>query len=96
MKKGYIIIRVSIYDHELFKKYPVLSTEVMEKYGGKYIIRGGKFEVAEGEWPMDRTTVLEFDSFEGAKKCYESIDYSKAMSIRQKSAKSDLILIEGC
>ena len=95
MKKGYIIVRVSIHDSETFQKYPILSTEVMKKYGGKYIIRGGKFEVVEGEWPVDRTTVVEFDSFESAKKCYESIEYSKAMEIRQKSTKSDLILIEG-
>ena len=95
MKKGYIIVRVSIHYPELFQKYPVLSAEVMKKYGGKYIIRGGKFKVVEGEWPVDRTTVVEFESFEDAKKCYESIEYSKPMIIRQKSAKSDLILIEG-
>ena len=95
MKKGYIIVRVSIHDTETFQNYPILSSEVMKKYGGKYIIRGGKFEVVEGEWPVDRTTVVEFDSFESAKKCYESIEYSKPMEIRQKSTKSDLILIEG-
>ena len=95
MKKGYIIVRVSIHDSELFQKYPILSSVGMKRYGGKYIIRGGKFAVVEGEWPVDRTTVIEFESFESAKKCYESIDYSKAMDIRQKSTKSDLILIEG-
>ena len=95
MKKGYIIVRVSIHKIELFQKYPPLSTEVMKKYGGKYIIRGGKTEVFEGEWPVDRTTVVEFESFESAKKCYESVEYSKAMKIRQNSTKSDLILIEG-
>ncbi len=95
MKKGYIIVRVSILDSNLFQKYPPLSTEAMKKYGGKYIIRGGKTDVLEGEWPVDRTTVVEFESFENAKKCYESLEYSKAMKIRQKSAKSDLILIEG-
>tara|TARA_B100001027_G_C16050883_1_gene234172 strand:- start:238 stop:528 length:291 start_codon:yes stop_codon:yes gene_type:complete len=95
MKKGYIIVRVSIHDTETFQRYPILSSEVMKKYGGKYIIRGGNFVVVEGEWPVDRTTVVEFDSFESAKKCYESIEYSKAREIRQKSTKSDLILIEG-
>lgn len=95
MKKGYIIVRVSIRDSNLFQQYPPLSTEVMNKYGGKYIIRGGKTDVLEGEWPVDRTTVVEFESFESAKKCYESVEYSKAMKIRQNSTKSDLILIEG-
>ena len=95
MKKGYIIVRVSIHNNELFQKYPPISTEVMKKYGGKYIIRGGKTDVLEGEWPVDRTTVVEFESFESAKKCYESVEYSEAMKIRQNSTKSDLILIEG-
>ena len=95
MKKGYIIVRVSILDSNLFQQYPPLSTKVMNKYGGKYIIRGGKTDVLEGEWPVDRTTVVEFESFESAKKCYESIEYSIAMKIRQNSTKSDLILIEG-
>ena len=95
MKKGYIIVRVSILDSNLFQKYPPLSAEVMNKYGGKYIIRGGKTDVLEGEWPVDRTTIVEFESFESAKKCYESVEYSKAMKIRQNSTKSDLILIEG-
>ena len=95
MKKGYIIVRVSIHNNQLFQKYPPLSTEVMKKYGGKYIIRGGKTDILEGEWPVDRTTVVEFESFESAKKCYESVEYSEAMKIRQNSTKSDLILIEG-
>ena len=48
MKKGYIIVRVSIFDSNLFQQYPPLSAEVMNKYGGKYIIRGGKTDVLEG------------------------------------------------
>ena len=58
-------------------------------------IRGGKFDVLEGEWPVDRTTVVEFESYEKAKQCYQSPEYSKARDVRKKSAKSDFILIEG-
>ena len=95
MKKGYLIVRLSINDSDFFQKYPPLSEAAINKYKGKYIVRGGKFEVLEGEWPVDRTTVVEFESYEMAKKCYESLDYNKAKKIRQKSAKSDFILIEG-
>ena len=95
MKKGYILVRISIHTPDLFKEYPPLSGPAMEKFGGKYLIRGGKFEIAEGEWPADRTTVVEFESFEKAKECYESIEYGKAKEIRQKSTKTELILIEG-
>ena len=95
MKKGYILVRISIHTPDLFKEYPLLSGPVMEKFGGKYLIRGGKFEIVEGEWPADRTTVVEFESLEKAKECYESIEYGKAKEIRQKSTKTELILIEG-
>ena len=95
MKKGYLIVRLSITDSDFFQKYPPLSTAAMKKYNGKYLIRGGKFDVLEGEWPVDRTTVVEFDSYEMAKKCYESLEYANAKEIRQQCAKSDIILIEG-
>jgi len=95
MKKGYLIIRLSITDNNKFQKYPPLSTEAMKKFNGKYLVRGGKFDVLEGEWPVDRTTVVEFESYEIAKECYESIEYTNAKKIRELSAKSDFILIEG-
>ena len=94
-KKGYILVRISVQDIDVFKEYPLLSGPIMEKFGGKYLIRGGKFEIVEGDWPVDRTTVVEFESFEKAKECYESLEYTRAKEIRQKSAKTDLILIEG-
>ena len=51
MKKGYLIVRINIKNAELFQQYPPLSTKAVEKFGGKYLIRGGSFEIAEGQWP---------------------------------------------
>ena len=73
MKKGYLIVRINIKDAELFQQYPPLSTKAVEKFGGKYLIRGGTFDVVEGEWPAERTTVVEFESFEKAKEFYNQI-----------------------
>ena len=95
MKKGYLIVRVNIKDAELFQQYPPLSTKAVEKFGGKYLIRGGTFNVVEGEWPAERTTVVEFESFIKAKEFYNSLEYNEAKNVRQKSADSDFILIEG-
>ncbi len=95
MKKGYLIVRISITDDDFFQKYPPLSASAIKKYNGKYLIRGGKFDVLEGDWPVDRTTVVEFDSYEIARECYESLEYANAKEIRQQSTKSDFILIEG-
>ena len=95
MKKGYLIVRINIKDAELFQQYPPLSTKAVEKFGGKYLIRGGTFDVVEGKWPAERTTVVEFESFEKAREFYYSLEYSEAKNVRQKSADTDFILIEG-
>ena len=95
MKKGYLVIRINISNSELFKQYPPLSTKAVEKFGGKYLIRGGAFEVVEGTWPAERTTVVEFESFDKAKEFYNSLEYGKAKKIRQESTDTDFILIEG-
>ena len=95
MKKGYVIVRINIKNAELFQQYPPLSTKAVEKFGGKYLIRGGAFDVVEGEWHAERTTVVEFESFEKAKEFYNSLEYNEAKKVRQKSAESDFILIEG-
>ena len=95
MKKGYLIVRINIKNAELFQQYPPLSTKAVEKFGGKYLIRGGNFDVVEGEWPAERTTVVEFENFEKAKEFYNSLDYKEAKKVRQESANTDFILIEG-
>jgi len=95
MKKGYVIVRINIKNNELFQQYPPLSTKAVEKFGGKYLIRGGAFEIMEGQWPAERTTIVEFESFNKAKEFYNSLEYDEAKKVRQESTDTDLILIEG-
>ena len=95
MKKGYLIVRINISNAELFQQYPPLSTKAVEKFGGKYLIRGGAFEIMEGQWPAERTTIVEFESFDKAKEFYNSLEYNEAKKVRQESADTDFILIEG-
>ena len=95
MKKGYLLLKVSVLDPNLFKTYPVLSESIIAKYGGKYIFRGGKFDEIEGKWPEQRNVLVEFESVSRAKEFYNSEEYQEALKIRQTSTKTDLIIIEG-
>jgi len=95
MKKGYVIVRINIKNNEIFQQYPPLSTKAVEKFGGKYLVRGGAFEIMEGQWPAERTTIVEFESFDKAKEFYNSLEYDEAKKVRQESTDTDLILIEG-
>ena len=95
MKKGYVFLRIEVKNEDIFKQYPELSEKILAKYHGKYLFRGGKYEVLEGEWNFTRNVMLEFESVEQANKWYFSDDYQKALKIRQGSSVGDLIIIEG-
>ena len=64
---AYIIVEIEILDPVGYEEYKKLAGATVEKYGGKYIVRGGKAEVLEGDWQPKRIVVLEFESAERAK-----------------------------
>ena len=92
---AYIIIEIEIKDPETFEEYRKLATDTIALYGGKYIVRGGKTEVLEGDWIPKRIVILEFPSMDQAKKWRNSEEYAPAMKLRNMSADSDMILVEG-
>ena len=95
MKKGYVLLQVNVNDPEVFKKYPELSEKIISKFGGKYLFRGGEFEVLEGSWDFKRNVLLEFENISKAQEWYNSSEYQEALKIRSNSAASNLIIIEG-
>lgn len=94
MAKGYWIVRVSVKDAERYPEYLTAARPAFEKFGAKFVVRGGPYEVMEGQ-ARDRNVVIEFDSRDTAMACYKSPEYQKAVVIRQKYADADLIIIEG-
>lgn len=92
---AYIIIEIEIKDPELFEEYKKLATETIALYGGKYLVRGGRTEVLEGDRHPNRIVILEFPSMDQAKKWWNSEEYSPALKLRNLSAKSEMILVEG-
>jgi uncharacterized protein (DUF1330 family) len=64
-------------------------------YGGKFVVRGGKVEVIEGEWSPKRLVVLEFESAERAKQWWSSQEYNIPKQIRQKTSLTNMIVVEG-
>lgn len=95
MKKGYVLLQVNVNDPEVFKKYPELSEKIISKFGGKYLFRGGEFEILEGSWDFKRNVLLEFENISKAQEWYNSSEYQEALKIRSNSATSNLIIIEG-
>lgn len=94
MPKGYWIAHVDVTDLEGYKEYVALNAKAFDKYGAKFLVRGGKFTKKHGE-ARARHVVIEFDSYEKALACYESPEYRAAEIVRNKNSHGDVIVIEG-
>ena len=94
MAKGYWVGRVAVNDPETYKKYVEANAAAFKKYGARFVVRGGKYEVVSGEG-RDRNVVIEFKDFDTALACYNSPEYQHAIAVRGASADVDLIVIEG-
>ncbi|MFX1553664.1 MAG: DUF1330 domain-containing protein [Promethearchaeota archaeon] len=95
MMAAYIITDIDITDPVGYEEYRKLAAPTIGAYGGKFVVRGGKVEELEGEWSPKRLVVVEFESLEQAKRWYASKEYSAAKSVRQRTAVTTMILVEG-
>ena len=93
--KGYLIATVRVDDPDGYEAYRCRTREIIERHGGRFLVRGGKVEVREGALERDRVIVLEFDSLEQARTFYDSDDYQAIVPIRQRNADTLLFLVEG-
>jgi uncharacterized protein (DUF1330 family) len=94
MAKGYWIGRVHVHNEEGYKAYAAANPAIFRKYGGRFVVRGGKFECPEGE-SRSRNVVIEFDNYDAAVACYRSPEYQANIKVRQPHAIADLIIVEG-
>jgi uncharacterized protein (DUF1330 family) len=92
---AYIIVDIDIHDSAGLEEYRRLVPTTVAKYGGRFIVRGGKFETLEGHWNPKRLVVLEFSSGEQAKRWYDSPEYQPLKAMRLKASESNLVLVEG-
>ena len=92
---AYIIVEIEVTDPVGYEKYKSLAGDTVEKYGGKYIVRGGKTEVLEGDWQPKRIVVLEFPTIDRAKQWLNSEEYREPRKMRHATAKTNMVLIEG-
>jgi len=92
---AYVIGEVEIRDMEAYKEYAKRVPATVAQYGGKYLVRGGAVTPKEGDWSPRRVVILEFASMEQARKWYDSPEYAPVLAIRERSAASKLIFVEG-
>lgn len=92
---AYLVCMVRVDDVETYKKYTAKTPALIQKYGGRFLVRGGNVTTIEGEPFKDRLVVLEFPSREAVEKFYRSPEYQEVMKIRHASSESRFLLAEG-
>ncbi len=94
--KGYLVVEAKVSDPEAYARYRTLAAEAVEKFGGRYLVRGGPVEILEGPWTApERLVIVEFDSVEQARKFYDSPEYRAARTARQDAASMNMLVVEG-
>tara|TARA_Y100000590_G_scaffold403201_1_gene489643 strand:+ start:359 stop:646 length:288 start_codon:yes stop_codon:yes gene_type:complete len=92
---AYIIAQVNITNKEQYEQYKIKASPLVEKFRGKFLVRGGKFEKLLGNWDYERTVIIEFPSYEQALKWYDSEEYRLVRKIREKNSLGNVIIIKG-
>jgi uncharacterized protein (DUF1330 family) len=94
MPKGCIIARVDVTNPEAYARYAAAATKAIADHGGRILTRGGRSEALEGKAPA-RNVVLEFESYEAARRELYSEQYQAARALREGAAEIEMVLVEG-
>ena len=93
--KGYVVcVYKNITNEEKLKEYAIKARAAVEKFKGRFLIRGGRSISNEGE-KSPRTVLIEFSSFDEANNFYKSIEYQQAHSILKGYAQRQHQIVEG-
>jgi uncharacterized protein (DUF1330 family) len=92
---AYVIVEIDIVDPAGYEEYKKLAGATVERYGGKYIVRGGPMETLEGDWKPKRIVVLQFESTQRAKDWLNCEEYCEPRKMRHRTARTRMIVVEG-
>ena len=92
---AYVISEVDVKDAAGFEAYRSIAAKAIARYGGRYLVRGGIANAAEGRPPPKSIIVVEFPSMEKLHEWYASPEYAEALKVRQTALDRRLIFVEG-
>jgi uncharacterized protein (DUF1330 family) len=92
---AYVIVQVDVKDPVRYDDYKKMVPSSIEKFGGRFLVRGGKTQTLEGNWSPKRFVMVEFPDVDRAKAWWASPEYAEAKALRQATSESMLIIAEG-
>ncbi len=95
MAAYFLIDLLEITDAAGMQEYRKHIRPMVEKFGGRYLIAGGRVDVVEGSWRPAFPVLLEFPSMQDARRWYDSEDYRALKELRLRASRGDAVFIEG-
>lgn len=92
---AYVVVEIEVLDADRYEQYKRMVPTSLAAYGGRFLVRGGRAETLEGDWSPKRLVVLEFPSVERAKQWWGSSEYAEAKALRQETARTQMLVVEG-
>ena len=80
---AYWIARATITDPVQYKRYTDLVPAIIDRYKGKILARGGRYQINEGPETFERHVVIEFPTLEQGVACFQSPEYQEAAAFRR-------------
>jgi len=92
---AYVVVQVDVTDPVRYEDYKKMVPESLAKFGGRFVVRGGRTETLEGSWAPKRFVMVEFPDMERARAWWASADYAEAKALRQATSSTEMIVVEG-
>jgi uncharacterized protein (DUF1330 family) len=95
----YVIIDISVRDQAAqadYAQYVARVRPIVERYGGRYLARGGKITPITGNWNPERLILIEFPSSDHVRQWWNSPEYRAIAGLRENSTLAKAVLVEGC
>ena len=92
---AYVIFQENIFDQDGFEHYKTLSPASIEKFKGRFIVRGGPITVLEGAFAYERVVVIEFPTADAARDWHASTEYEEAKNLRLQISEGQCVVVEG-
>jgi uncharacterized protein (DUF1330 family) len=95
MVTAYLIVDLDIHSPEGFQGYRSNVPRFIAKHGGRYIVRGGEFEVIEGDFKPHRLVIFDFPDRQSIRNTFADEEYLKLAQVKFRTAKTIAVAVDG-
>lgn len=95
MPAGYVIAQINVTDPVAYETYVRQVGPTVDRFGGEFLVRGGRAETFEAAPVGTRNVVIRFPTYQAARAWYHSDDYAPVRALRMQASNSIQTIVEG-